>query len=45
MIEIISAVPDPSDSYFFGDFPPWCAWVAALEFDAKIRPTKVRFFT
>ena len=29
MIEIISAVPDPSDSYFFGDFPPWCAWVAA----------------
>jgi len=32
MIEIIGAVPDPSDSYFFGDFPAWCGWVAGLSF-------------
>ena len=30
MIEIIGAVPDPGDSYFFGDYPAWTAWMAGI---------------
>jgi hypothetical protein len=30
MIEIIGAVIDPSDSYFFGDWPQWAGWIAGL---------------